>query len=92
MEPKCDVAGATPTKGAAEEALQREEHAWERTFDSMPDLIAILDCDYRIVRVNRAMAEKIGCTAPQCIGLKCYETMWCRSASVTPAATARARK
>jgi signal transduction histidine kinase len=38
-------------------------------------LIAILDCDHRIVWVNRAMAKKLGRTPNQCVGLTCYETI-----------------
>lgn len=46
---------------------------WERTFDSVPDLIAILDKQKRIVRVNRAMAERIGRTQADCAGTSCFE-------------------
>ncbi len=57
----------------AEEAVARAKREWERTFDSMPDLIAILDPKHRIVRVNRAMAERLGSTPEQCIGRSCFE-------------------
>ena len=46
----------------AEKALLRAKMEWERTFDSLPDLIAILDDRHRIVRANRAMAERLGLT------------------------------
>ena len=46
---------------------------WERTFNSVPDLIAIIDCHHRILRVNQPMAKKLGRTPKQCVGLKCYE-------------------
>ena len=55
------------------EALVRVKQDWERTFDSLPDLIAILDTDHRIVRANRAMALRLGVTPEQCIGRKCFE-------------------
>ncbi len=57
----------------AEEAVARAKREWERTFDSMPDLVAILDGNHRIVRVNRAMAERLGLTPEQCVGRSCYE-------------------
>jgi PAS domain S-box-containing protein len=57
----------------AEQAILRSKIEWERTFDSVPDLIAILDDQHRIVRVNKAMAQRLGLTPEQCIGLKCYE-------------------
>ncbi len=56
-----------------EEALFQSEKDWERTFDSVPDLIAILDKEHKIVRANRAMAEKLGTTPEHCIGLSCYQ-------------------
>lgn len=40
--------------------LRSAAQEWERTFDSVPDLISILDHRNRVSRVNRAMAERIG--------------------------------
>jgi len=55
--------------------MAREE--WERTFDAVPDLIALIDFNYRILRINRSMAEKLGVSAEQAIGLFCYEVVHC---------------
>ena len=74
MESTPNAAEITAGKQPDEE-LWEEKQLWERTFDSIPDLIAILDCKHQIVRVNRAMAERLGRTAQQCVGLKCYETL-----------------
>jgi PAS domain S-box-containing protein len=52
-----------------------EKRLWERTFDSVPDLIAILDCDHRVVQVNRALANRLGRAPQQCVGLRCYEAI-----------------
>jgi PAS domain S-box-containing protein len=60
---------------AGEENLLRAKEEWERTFESVPDLIAILDPEHRIVRVNRAMAERLGLSAEACIGRFCYEAV-----------------
>ena len=30
---------------------------WKNTFDLLPDVIAIMDADHKIVRMNKAMAE-----------------------------------
>ena len=58
------------------EVLIREgKEEWERTFDSVPDLIAILDKNHRIVRLNRAMSERLGRNLEECIGLTCYEAI-----------------
>jgi PAS domain S-box-containing protein len=56
-----------------EQALISAKTEWERTFDSVPDLIAILDDKHKIVRANRAMAQRLGVTSERCIGLNCYE-------------------
>jgi PAS domain S-box-containing protein len=59
----------------AEEAALRAKETWERTFDAVPDLIAIVDKDYRIVRANGAMASRLGVSPEACIGLRCYEAV-----------------
>jgi diguanylate cyclase (GGDEF)-like protein/PAS domain S-box-containing protein len=66
----------------AEEALLRAKLAaelahkeWEGTFDAVPDLIALIDTNYRILRVNRAMAEKIGSSFENIVGGHCYEVV-----------------
>ncbi len=56
----------------AEEAAFRAVKYWEHTFDAVPDLIAIIDTKYRIVRANRAMAAKLRLAKEECIGLICY--------------------
>jgi len=55
-----------------EDAIIRTKEEWERTFNSVPDLISILDREHRIVRVNRAMAERLGLSAEKCVGLTCF--------------------
>lgn len=46
---------------------------WELTFNTVPDLMMILDTEHRIVRVNKAMADRLGLLPDQCIGVHCYE-------------------
>ncbi len=53
--------------------LLRAKQEWERTFDAVPDLIAILDPQHRIVRANCEMARRIGLETEQCAGLLCHE-------------------
>jgi len=48
---------------------------WNLTFDAIPDLIAILDSNHKIVKVNRAMAEKLNTSAESCIGTNCYQVV-----------------
>jgi PAS domain S-box-containing protein len=55
--------------------LARAKRDWERTFDSVPDLIAVLDRYSRIVRVNRAMAERLALRPEECVGMRCCEAV-----------------
>ena len=59
----------------AEQAVLRAKQEWERTFDAMPDLIAILDDHHRILRANKAMAQRLGLTPEQCVGKVCYQAV-----------------
>jgi len=69
-------------RSATQEAILRAKLEWERTFDSVPDLIAIFDRNHRIVRLNRAMAERSGRPPAACIGPACYESVHCRAAPI----------
>ena len=59
---------------------QRRVHAelieateqWERTFNAVPDLIMILDESHRVLRVNKAMAERVGATCGECNNQSCH--------------------
>jgi|GEM_PF-291311 len=59
----------------AETEVQRARDEWELTFNSVPDLIAIIDHHHRVVRVNQAMAEQLGRSPEECIGLACHEAI-----------------
>lgn len=52
-------------------AVRLAKQEWERTFDAVPEWIAILDVNHRIRRVNRAMAERLGMPADSCLGKSC---------------------
>lgn len=52
--------------------VSREKIEWERTFNSVPDLVAVIGNDFRIKKVNKALYERIG-EAPDVIeGTMCY--------------------
>ena len=59
----------------AEETAIRATKDWEHTFDAVPDLIAIIDTEYRVVRANKAMAARLGVTPEECVGLTCYRVV-----------------
>ena len=58
-----------------ENAILQAKEEWENTFDAVPDLIAILDTNYRIIRANKAMANKLGVTPEEAVGFTCYEVV-----------------
>jgi len=58
---------------AAQAQIAAASEMWERTFDAVPDLIAIIDEKHTILRVNRAMADKMGVTPYNAVGLTCYQ-------------------
>lgn len=54
------------------DGLPQIAHLSESAFNIMPDLVMILDTEYRIVRMNPAMAERLGTTPDACVGLHCF--------------------
>jgi PAS domain S-box-containing protein len=58
-----------------QDEILRAKNEWERTFDAVPDLIAVLDREQRIVRVNKAMADRLGIHPQDAIGQHCYEVV-----------------
>ncbi|MBI5605040.1 MAG: PAS domain S-box protein [Deltaproteobacteria bacterium] len=62
-------------KRRAHEAILHAKQEWEQTFNTVPDLVAILDDQHRITRANKAMADRLGVNTEQCIGLRCYEAV-----------------
>ncbi|HDP79506.1 MAG TPA: PAS domain S-box protein, partial [Spirochaetes bacterium] len=57
----------------AEEAILKAKEEWKCTFDAVPDLICLLDPEYRIVRMNRAFSDRLGKEPGELIGIPCYE-------------------
>jgi len=41
---------------------------WKKTFDALPELIAVLDSEGNILRVNKAQAQALGLTRDECKG------------------------
>ncbi|MHC1741563.1 MAG: ATP-binding protein [Syntrophobacteraceae bacterium] len=56
---------------ASEEKLQKAADEWKTTFDTLPDLIMVLDQDFRIVRVNQATAAFFGLPVERLVGNTC---------------------
>ncbi len=59
-ERNCAIARDISLRKKSERELLRSHDEWKRTFDAMPDLIFILDADYRIIRINQAALDVLG--------------------------------
>ncbi|MEN8613662.1 PAS domain S-box protein [Dehalogenimonas sp. THU2] len=59
----------------AQKKLSDAAEEWRSTFDSITDMVAIVDADHKIVRVNQAFAKKLGETPQVLIGQHCYEVI-----------------
>ena len=64
----------TKSKKAENDIIHAKEE-WENTFDAVPDLIAILDTNFRVVRANNAMADRLNVTPEETVGITCYEVV-----------------
>ncbi|TAN43657.1 MAG: PAS domain S-box protein [Nitrospirae bacterium] len=53
--------------------VRQAENEWKRTFDAIIDPIMILDTGHRIIKANRAMADKLGIEPSVAEGLTCYK-------------------
>jgi len=71
---QCNISDITERK-QAERQIRRTKEEWERTFDAVPDSIALIDTDHRITRVNQAMVARLGKTFQQVVGCHCYEVV-----------------
>lgn len=73
----CENLSAEKSKLALERRLRDEiekaKGQWERTFDSVPDLIMILDNEQRILRANKPLAEKLGLEVDDLVGKPCFQ-------------------
>lgn len=59
----------------AESRLIRATEEWERTFDAITDPIMIVDTNHRVMKANRAMAEKLGVSPSSAEGLICFRAL-----------------
>ncbi len=57
----------------SEAILKQTKEEWEQTFDSVEDLIMIIDNNHRIVRANKPMANRVGMSTEEMIGQTCYD-------------------
>ncbi len=59
---------------AQEELVQEARNEWERTVNALPDMIAIVDLQHRVIRLNAAMQVKLGIPPAEIIGRDCLKS------------------
>ncbi len=57
----------------AQDAILQAKKEWEQTFDAVPDLIMLLDKNHKIIRANKATADRFGTLPEKLVGQTCYE-------------------
>jgi PAS domain S-box-containing protein len=62
----------TDLKTAQKELMNAKEE-WEKTFDAIPEIVMIIDREYRIIRANKALSEKLGTGREDLSGRLCHE-------------------
>ena len=73
----------------AQEELKSAAEEWQATFDSITDIIMILDPEHHIVRANKAFAATFGVSVEAALGKHCYEIV--HGAAYPPAFCPHAR-
>ncbi len=58
-----------------ERLLILAEDEWDRTFDTIPDIVMVTDKKFRIKKVNRALADRLGVKRDDLIGQCCHEVI-----------------
>ena len=53
----------------------KEVEEWERTFDAIPDLVFIVDKDFRVLKVNKMVCDVLQKRREELIGRHCYEIL-----------------
>ncbi len=57
------------------ESFLNNVDGWKYVLNAFPDLITILDINFRVVWVNEAMADALNKDSSSCVGLTCYEAV-----------------
>ncbi|MFH1484114.1 MAG: PAS domain S-box protein, partial [Chloroflexota bacterium] len=58
---------------AAWQRLGQAAEEWARTFDSIADMVFLIDSDFRLLMVNKAAADAFGRKPEELVGKHCYE-------------------
>jgi PAS domain S-box-containing protein len=69
------IAAVSLRRRQVEEYMFRTARDWRVTFDSLDDMIATIDTNYLIMRVNKSFASALGKSPRELIGKHCYEVV-----------------
>ncbi len=73
--------GVITNRKNTQKAATKTKKEWEYMVDAVPDLISILDKDFRILHTNRALAEMLKLPMSKLLGRPCYQ-IFCGSDGV----------
>ncbi len=59
----------------AREKIASSAEEWRRTFDSISDMVFLLDKEHTLIRANKAVFDAFGVGPAEILGKKCYEWM-----------------
>lgn len=79
-----DQIGVAIDKARLFRALEESRREWETTFSALQDGIAIVDRDFRIVRVNRTLANTFNMTPEDMLGKPCCQVFYGKSLPQQP--------
>lgn len=74
-EKTAELRAELTARDKAEKELLRAQKEWEKTFDAIPDLIAIIDNDFRIIKSNKAMNDTLGIIPDNKKEFFCYKVI-----------------
>lgn len=57
----------------AENSIRRSEEQWDRTFNSFADIVTLQDVNFRLVKVNQSVCDRLGVARQDILGRYCYE-------------------
>lgn len=63
------------SRSRLENELRLEKEQWKETFDAVPDLIALVNENRRILRVNKPLSERLGLKREEIEGERCYRVI-----------------
>ncbi len=69
LEKTTELQDELNTRKATEKSLDHARRQWEQTFNAIPDLIALVDINNKIVRANKAMANALGVDPSETFGM-----------------------